>query len=74
MTIGLNLENSFVGKEEIENIRPLVERSHHLLEEKTGAGSKYLGWMDLPGQISKEELKRINKVAEKIKNNSDIFI
>ncbi len=48
--------------------------AHHSLHEQTGAGSDYLGWIDLPSNYDKEEFSRIQKAAEKIKNDSDVLI
>src|SRR5690625_5032089 len=53
---------------------PLVETAHHALHDKTGAGSDFLGWIDLPTNYDKEEFERIKETAEKIKENSDILL
>ena len=38
-----------------------------LLHEKTGAGSDFLGWIDLPTNYDKEEFSRIQKALKKLK-------
>ena len=45
-----------------------------MLHEKTGAGNDFLGWVDLPVDYDKDEFARIQKAAEKIKNDSDVLI
>ncbi|OPG91913.1 glucose-6-phosphate isomerase, partial [Chryseobacterium mucoviscidosis] len=40
----------------------------------TGAGSDFLGWVDLPTDYDKEEFARIKKCAEKIQNDSDVLL
>lgn len=65
---------SFFGEHEITYLRDLVKVAHHSLHEKTGAGSDYLGWIDLPVDYDKEEFARIEKAAEKIRNDSDILL
>ncbi len=42
--------------------------------KKTGAGSEYLGWIDLPVEYDKAEFDRIKKAAEKIRNDSDVLL
>lgn len=42
--------------------------------KKTGAGSDFLGWVDLPVDYDKEEFARIQKAAERIKSDSDILL
>lgn len=44
------------------------------LNEKTGAGNDYLGWIELPTNYDKEEFQRIKKAAEKIKKDSDVLL
>ena len=65
---------SFFGEHEITYLQDAVKVAHHSLHEQTGAGSDYLGWMDLPVNYDKEEFSRIQKAAEKIKNDSDILL
>lgn len=65
---------SFFGEHEITYLRDLVKVAHHSLHEKTGAGSDYLGWIDLPVDYDKEEFAQIEKAAEKIRNDSDILL
>lgn len=45
-----------------------------MLHQGTGKGSEYLGWVDLPNKVTNEELKNINNIATRIKNQSDVFI
>ncbi len=65
---------SFFGEHELEYLRDLVKVAHHSLHEKTGAGNDFLGWIDLPVEYDKEEFFRIQKSAEKIKNDSEILL
>ncbi|WP_043932266.1 glucose-6-phosphate isomerase [Bacillus sp. EB01] len=65
---------SFFGEHELTYLRDAVKVAHHSLHEKTGAGSDYLGWIDLPENYDKEEFSRIQKAAEKIKSDSDVLI
>ncbi|WP_079507219.1 glucose-6-phosphate isomerase [Mesobacillus jeotgali] len=65
---------SFFGEHEVTYLRDFVKVAHHSLHEKTGAGSDFLGWIDLPVDYDKEEFARIQKSAEKIKNDSDVLL
>src|SRR5690625_6532946 len=64
----------YFTEEEIKKMAPLVETAHHAIDDKTGAGSDFLGWIDLPTNYDKEEFERIKETAEKIKENSDILL
>ena len=59
---------------EMEYMKNSVRMAHNLLEEKTGAGNDFLGWVDLPVDYDKQEFDRIKKAAQKIQNNSDVLI
>lgn len=54
---------SFFGEHELTYLRDAVKVAHHSLHEKTGAGSDFLGWIDLPTNYDKEEFARIKKAA-----------
>ncbi len=64
----------FITKEEIEEMGNEVLSAHKTLTEKTGLGSDYLGWLNLPFDYDKDEFARIKKSAEKIKSDSDVLI
>ena len=64
----------FVKDNELSEIEPLVEAVHKLIEDRKGAGSDFLGWVNLPANYDREEFLRIKEVAEKVKNDSDVFI
>ena len=65
---------TYFGEHEMTYLQDAVKLAHHSLHEKTGAGSDYLGWIDLPDNYDKEEFSRIQKAAEKIKRDSDILL
>lgn len=45
-----------------------------LLLEKKGPGSEFTGWVDLPVCYDKEEFRRIEWAAKKIRKDSDVLI
>jgi glucose-6-phosphate isomerase len=65
---------SFFGEHEVTYLRDFVKVAHHSLHEATGAGNDFLGWIDLPVNYDKEEFARIQKAAEKIKQDSDVLL
>lgn len=40
----------------------------------TGLGNEFLGWIDLPENYDREEFERIQKAADKIRQNSDVLV
>ncbi|WP_123043736.1 glucose-6-phosphate isomerase [Cohnella candidum] len=64
----------FVGQNEVDNLAPAVKLAHEQLHNGTGAGSDYLGWINLPTDYDKEEFARIKKSADKIRSDSDALV
>ncbi|MFS0612098.1 glucose-6-phosphate isomerase [Lederbergia ruris] len=65
---------SFFGQHEVDYLQAAVETAHKQLQDKTGAGSDFLGWIDLPVEYDREEFSRIQKAAAKIKQDSDVLL
>ena len=76
MTLSLNNKfvNSYVTDSDIKNISEEVYSAQKALMSKSGEGSAFLGWLDLPVNYDKEEFARIKKAAEKIQKSCDILI
>ena len=76
MAIKLNDKylSNFIAEHEYKNIQTQVSAAHKLIVNKNGAGSDFLGWVDLPENYDKEEFARIKVAAEKIKKNCDVFV
>lgn len=64
----------FINNEELMAYQPFIETTHRLLEEKTGLGNAYLGWLQLPIKFDKDELNRIKAAADRIKKDSEVLI
>ena len=45
-----------------------------MINEKTGPGNDFLGWVDYPVNFDKEELERIKKGAKYVRDNFDILV
>lgn len=64
----------FVSQEEIDAMKDYIKVAHDTIENKSGLGNDFLGWVDLPVNYDKEEFDRIKKAAEKIRSDSDILV
>ena len=76
MNVKLNdkFTKSFISEEEIVNIKPYAKVAYETVKNKSGAGSDFLGWFDLPENYDKEEFARIKLAAEKIKKSCDVLV
>lgn len=64
----------FILENELSAMQGEITASYNKLMEKSGEGSDFLGWIDLPVNYDKEEYSRIKAAAQKIRNSCDIFI
>jgi len=64
----------FVKEEEIRRLAPEVRLAHDRLHQGTGAGSSFLGWVDLPVNYDRDEFRRIKEAAARIQADSDVLV
>jgi len=74
LTLDLSKTVPFLKEHELDYLEEAVKCAHNKLHNKNGAGSDFLGWIDLPVNYDKEEFERIKKAAEKIKSDSDVLV
>lgn len=74
LSLDLSKTKPFLQEHEITYFQPMVSEAHKMLHEKTGAGSDFLGWVDLPVAYDKDEFERIKKAATKIQGDSEALI
>ncbi len=63
-----------VSAQDIKAMEPKAVAALETLHNKSGAGSDFLGWVDLPENYDKEEFARIKKAAAYIRENCDVLI
>ena len=64
----------FVKEEEVKKYQQEIDQHFESLENKSGKGNDFLGWVDLPNGISEEMITDIEAVAEKLRSKSDISV
>lgn len=74
----INLDYSkifnFLTKDEINSMNEELKSAVEKLENKSGKGNDFLGWLDLPENYDKDEFERIKKASEKIKKDSEVLV
>ena len=74
ITFQYDKAKDFIGQEEINNVAAQISAAHKTINDKSGAGNDFLGWVDLPVDYDKEEFDRIKKAAAKIRKDSDVLV
>ena len=72
----INAENTlpFVTESEINSIKKETERCYKDLVNLSGKGNDFLGWLDLPSDMEKGELKAIEEAAHYLRRKSDVIV
>lgn len=65
---------NFLSEDEVAMLEDQIKLAHRTLEEKTGPGHDFLGWVDWSENYDKEEFARILKASKKIQETSDVLI
>ncbi len=64
----------FISESEVTMMETIADSAKAQLVDKTGPGSEFTGWVDLPVDYDREEFDRILKASKKIKENSEVFL
>lgn len=76
MALKLNSKflDNYISEADINSISQEVYNAQRVLNSRTGDGSDFLGWIDLPVNYDKEEFSRIKVAAKNIQESCDIFV
>ena len=74
MNLKMTGVTGFVNPGELDKMAVLMNAANEVLLSRTGAGSDFLGWLDLPVNYDKEEFALIQAAAKKIQGDSDVLV
>ena len=66
--------NKLINEEILSSYEKKVAQINEMIMNKSGAGNDFLGWVDWPVNYDKEELARIKKDAQYVRDNFDILV
>ncbi|MBP5260274.1 MAG: glucose-6-phosphate isomerase [Paludibacteraceae bacterium] len=74
--IKLSVENcyGFVSKSTVDALAGEVKKASETLENGTGAGNDFLGWLHLPSSITPEFLQDIQATADKLRAACEVVV
>ncbi len=64
----------FISGDDILSVKEEALAAAKTLDEKSGAGSDFTGWVTLPEDYDKNEFARIKNAAKKIREQSDVLV
>lgn len=65
---------NFVSFNDIQSYSPAIMYANDALENKSGLGKDFLGWMQLPTEISEDLVDQIQFAAEKMAEKSEVIV
>ena len=74
--ITLNIEKTFgfISKENVCAYEKQVKEAQDMLENGTGLGNDFLGWLHLPSSITQEHLNDLKATAQVLRENCDVVV
>lgn len=74
LELNINQIYGTVTKDELYSYRQKITEANNMLYQKTGKGSEFLGWLDLPSNVSKDDISQIKDCASSLVAKSDIIV
>ncbi len=74
--ISLNIEKTFgfISKESVFGYEAQVKAAQEALENGTGKGNDFLGWLHLPSSITAEHLADLKATAQVLRDNCEVVV
>ncbi len=63
-----------VSDEALKRLQPQIEQAMQMTLNKTGAGSDFLGWVNLPNEVSDAFLADVQQTADRLREKSDVIV
>ena len=64
----------FVSQDEINNFQKQIDEHYDAVINRSGRGSDFLGWVDLPDGTDEMLVSKIKEVAKKLRLKSEVFV
>lgn len=74
MKLEIKNTEKFISKLELSKFQEKARLANNNLHQKNGLGNNFLGWVDLPGEISGELINDINLTAKNISEKIDVMV
>lgn len=74
LKLDISQVTGFLTADSLNKLQDSVNDANKSLYSKTGKGSEFLGWLNLPGNVSDNEINEINDCAALLAAKSDIIV
>jgi len=76
INLKFNYKNAlgFVSEKELYAFQQDIDNNFQAVNNKTGKGNDFLGWVDLPDNTSDAFLQKVENVAQRLRQKSEVFV
>ena len=74
MRLDISRVYDFISPETIAGMEKETTEAIKILHEGRGAGNDYLGWLNLPGEITDQQLDEIEEAAQSLREKSEVLV
>jgi glucose-6-phosphate isomerase len=74
ITLNTRFADKFLTPQSLQNFAKKATLAYKELLSRKGKGNEFLGWIDLPNQINKDDLNKIKTTATRIQNQSEYLV
>ncbi|OGX35511.1 MAG: glucose-6-phosphate isomerase [Omnitrophica WOR_2 bacterium RIFCSPHIGHO2_02_FULL_52_10] len=74
ITLDRQYLKGYVEQKDYEELIPKIQKAHTSLENKTGKGAEFTGWLNLPQRIEDAFLDELMELGEEVRANSDCLL
>lgn len=72
--VDLRYARDFLPPGALEQLQPRLKQAANWLQEGSGAGGEFTGWVHWPQEVEEEQLRRILNCAQKIRGDSEVLV
>lgn len=74
--LNFNYDNilPFIEETDLKSIQKEINQARNMLDQKSGLGSDYTGWVDLVDDLDEDLIKDIQATAKKIRKQSNVLV
>lgn len=72
--IKVNFTNSTIESEIKAFSKEKIKTVHDMIEQKTGLGNDFLGWVNWPEDFNKDEYEQMKKIAKNLANEIEVLL
>lgn len=72
--LDLNQVYGFIAETEIDAYENPIREAYKKIYNKSGAGNDFLGWVELPSQLSDAFIEQIQTHAQQLRQQSEVFV